>query len=197
MLSPELDSSAAELVTDAAEVEDSVVVPPPPSPLQTKPPRPDLEAATSVLVPSIRLFALLARVMTEPETVISGPPGLSVCEPMRYSETEFAVMVDEPTTTGGSSIGEGDEGAVSDDFEEPTMRYVREALVCSAIGVVSVPVPIVIVEPPAFRVCEPTKYSDAEFAVMVEDPTTTDGRPIGGVVIAPDASKELEEPTTT
>lgn len=76
-------------------------------PLATFPPSPGPSAegvlSISVLLPTIYAVAEEARLNVVPIMVITGPPGLSVCEETIYSPSLFAAIVEPPTVRGGSS----------------------------------------------------------------------------------------------
>lgn len=57
-----------------------------------------------VLLPIIKCVALGARLSCVPETVIAGPPGLSVWPLMMYSDLLFTVKTWDPNANGGSVV---------------------------------------------------------------------------------------------
>jgi hypothetical protein len=57
-----------------------------------------------VLVPITRAVAEGAREMGVPETVIGGPPGMSVWLPIIYWDWEFAVMMEGPRVKSGAIV---------------------------------------------------------------------------------------------
>jgi len=118
----------------------------------------------SVLEPMTISVAPEAKLYLVPEIDKAGPPGDSVCEPMIYSEAEFGVIMAVPTVIGaGVSIG----------WAPPVRACVLEPIIIAVAPdarLYRVP-EIVKAEPPGDSVCEPTMYSEAEFGVMIAEPT--------------------------
>ena len=55
----------------------------------------------------------VARERTVPETVIAGPPAISVCVPTRYWLAELAAMVEPPIANGGLLVCGGEIAGAS------------------------------------------------------------------------------------
>lgn len=126
----------------------------------------------------ISSVAPVARLMArEPDTVMAGPPGCSVCEAIMYSEAEFRLTMDDPIVNAcGKAVGVDETVGVACccgrvEVEEPTTTNVWESLVCRATMAADGPEPTVIVDPGA-RVCPATIYSDEPSGVIVLPPTT-------------------------
>jgi len=139
---------------------------------------------------------LESRLITVLETVMGGPPGMSVVPGARtYWPAELAVK------TWLS--------------EKRVMRGAMVVVIIAALGMMSVVVTpfttravadgrservvpsTVIAGPPGARICPDTVYCDCGFAVNVWPPTTTGARTGGGVIWAGCAIATVELPTTT
>jgi hypothetical protein len=205
-----------------------VDVPKPPTETMT-PPRP---LAVVVLLPR---YALKASVVvppittddpsvwsdtTVPDTVISGPPATSVCEPeaTTYSGVlrkapmacvEPPTMTEDPPGWRENTVPETVMGAPpAESVCEPIKRVgaaVGVAMACvlppativAPFGARETGVPETVIWPPGVRVCVPITKLDDESAVMVELPmvTTAGGEVFGfeGLTTTPPAL-ELEVP---
>ena len=113
-----------------------------------------LGKSSSVLVPMIALRPFVARLMGVPETVIAGPPGMSVCPSMMYWDKLFAVKISESNVIGGGvMLG-------------PRLRVLLPITTCVALGARLSRVPeTVIAGPPGMRVWLSMMYSELLSAV--------------------------------
>jgi hypothetical protein len=120
----------------------------------------------AVLDPITTAVAPGAKLIGVPETVIAGPPGTRVCDPIMKSVAEFAVIVFEPIVMTGGGLFCGPMAAVLDPIT---------TAVAPGAKLIGVP-ETVIAGPPGTRVCDPIMKFVAEFAVIVFEPTVMTGR---------------------
>ena len=113
-------------------------------------------ARSCVLLPITTCVADGARLSRVPETVIAGPPGMSVWPAMVYFELLSAVYVLEPKVNGGGVIP-GDR-----------LLVMLPMITCVAAGARLIGVPdTVIAGPPGIRVLSAITYAPAALAVKV------------------------------
>jgi hypothetical protein len=128
----------------------------------------DVLAADVVLPNPIHTYPPIS-VIVVPETVIPDP-GTKVCPPIITSLSEVEATAVPPTLVTGTN----ETPTARTEEELPIARTVFEPEVCSAIIVVEVPEPRVMVEPGA-RVWLEIMYREAEFWVIAWVPTVSTG----------------------